>query len=131
MKTIQQTVIIKASAHDIYETLMDSRKHAKLTGDNASISREIGGKFNAYGEYIEGINLDLIQDQKIVQSWRASDWPEGHYSRVTFELEERESGITNLLFTHSGVPEDQYDDIAQGWYDYYWEPMKLMLEHQD
>ncbi|MBM2832567.1 MAG: YndB domain-containing protein, partial [Dehalococcoidia bacterium] len=59
---------------------MDSRKHAKFTGDSATISREIGGKFTAYGDYAEGINLELVPDKKVVQSWRGSDWPEGHYS---------------------------------------------------
>jgi len=127
MKTIQQTITINASAHDVYDTLMDSRKHAKLTGDDASISREIGGKFNAYGKYIEGINLDLMQDEKIVQSWRASDWPEGHYSTVTFDFEKVENG-TRIIFTQTDVPDEFYDDISQGWYDYYWEPMKKLLE---
>ena len=71
--------------------------------------------------------LELVPNKKIVQSWRASDWVGGHYSQVTFELKEQE-GITYLTFTQSGVPEDQYNDVSQGWYDYYWEPMKEMLE---
>ena len=127
MKNIEQEVVIKASTHDVYEALMDSRKHAEFTGDKANISREIGGTFNAYDDYIEGINLDLIQDEKIVQSWRASDWPEGHYSTVTFNFEKTEDG-TRLTFTQTDVPDEFYDDISQGWYDYYWDPMKQMLE---
>jgi len=127
MKNIEQEVVFKASTHDVYEALMDSRKHAEFTGDKANISREIGGAFSAYDDYIEGINLDLIQDEKIVQSWRASDWPEGHYSTVTFDFEKTEDG-TRLTFTQTDVPDEFYDDISQGWYDYYWEPMKQMLE---
>ena len=126
-KTIRQSVAIRASTHDVYEALMDSRKHSQLTGGKASISREVGGKFNAFDGYCEGVNLELVPDRKIVQSWRANDWPEGHYSKATFTLKERQGG-TNLTFTQTGVPEDQYDDVSQGWRDYYWAPMKEMLE---
>ena len=127
MKTIKQSVTLKATAHEVYEALIDSRRHSEFTGDEANISREIGGRFTAYGEYIEGVNLELIPDKKIVQTWRASDWPEGHYSKVTFSLEEVK-GSTRLVFTQTGVPEEYYDDVSQGWRDWYWSPMKEMFE---
>ena len=126
-KTIRQSAKFKASPHEVYEALMDSRKHSKFTDGKASISRRIGGKFTAYDGYIEGINLELVSDKKIVQSWRGSDWPEGHYSKATFMLRKVEGG-TQLTFTQTEVPEDQYDSISQGWRDYYWKPMKKMLE---
>lgn len=126
-KTIKQSVTIKASPHDVYEALMDAKKHAKFTGGKATISRKVGGKFSAFDGYAEGVNLELVPDKKIVQSWRAEDWPEGHYSRATFSFKEVEGG-TKLTFTQTGVPDDQYDSIAQGWKEYYWAPMKEMLE---
>ncbi len=125
-KTIRQSVCFKASPHEVYEMLMDSRTHAKFTGEKARISRKIGGKLTAYGGYIEGINLNLVPDRKIVQSWRGSDWPDGHYSRATFSLKKIKNG-THLIFTQSGVPDQYYHDISQGWRDYYWKPMKEML----
>jgi len=125
-KTIKHSITIKATAHEIYEALMDSRKHSKFSGSKAVISKKIGGRFTAYDGYIDGINLELIPDKKIVQSWRASDWPQGHYSEVTYLLTEVENG-TNLEFTQSGVPAQFYDDISQGWHDFYWKPMKEML----
>jgi len=126
-KTIHQTVSIKASPHQVYEALMDSRKHTKFTGDTAKISREVGGRFTAWGGYIDGINIELVPDKKIVQSWRGSDWPENHYSKATFSFEETKGGTT-LKFTQSGVPEEHHDEISQGWHDYYWKPIKEMLE---
>lgn len=128
-KTIRQTVNFKASPHDVYEALMDSRKHSEFTGAKASISRLIGGRFTAYDEYNEGINLELIPDKKIVQSWRANEegWPKDQYSKVTFSLEKTSSG-TRLTFIHADVPEQHADAISQGWRDFYWTPMKEMLE---
>ena len=127
-KLVRQSVTFKATPHQVYEALMDSRKHAQFTGDAASISRKVGGKIMAYGGYITGTNLELVPDKKIVQTWHAADWPEGHTSRVTFRLTPAEGGGAHLTFTHSGVPDEHYKAIKQGWIDNYWTPMKAMLE---
>jgi activator of HSP90 ATPase len=124
-KTIRQSITFKASPHEVYDALMDSRKHARFTGAQARISRKAGGKFTAYDGYIEGVNLNLVPDKKIVQSWRGSDWPENHYSMATFSLKKCKNG-TRLTFTQSGVPDQYYHDISQGWRDYYWKPMKML-----
>ena len=126
-KTIRQSVTFKATPHEVYEALMDSSKHAEFTGSKAEISRVVGGKFTAYDGDIDGVNLDLVLDEKIVQSWREGDWPDGHYSKATFMLTPAKNG-TRLAFTQSGVPEEYYEDISQGWRDYYWVPMKEILE---
>jgi activator of HSP90 ATPase len=128
-KTIKQSVTIKANPHEVYEALMDSRNHSKFTGEKASISRKVGGKFSIFDGGLTGTNLELVQDKKIVQSWRASmrDWPKDHYSRATFSMKDVTGG-TRLTFTQSGVPEKCYESISQGWRDYYWKPMKEMLE---
>jgi activator of HSP90 ATPase len=125
-RNIRQSVTFKATPHAVYEMLMDSKKHSVLAGDQAKISRNVGGKFTV-GDYIEGVNLELAPDEKIVQTWRYSDWPKGHYSKATFALKKVEGG-TRLTFTQSGVPEEFYEDIKQGWIDYYWTPMKEMLK---
>jgi activator of HSP90 ATPase len=126
-KTIKQSVTFKASPHEVYQALMDSRKHSKFTGGKASIGKKKGARFTAYDGYIEGIILDLVADQKIVQSWRGSDWPNGHYSEATFSLKQVDDG-TLLELSQTGVPDQFYEDISQGWYDFYWTPMKEMLE---
>ena len=126
-KTIQQTVTFTASPHEVYEALMDSEKHAAFTGSQAKISRAVGGSFMAYDEYITGKNIELVSDKKIVQDWRAVDWPEGYFSRITFELTAVPAG-TRLDFTHTDVPEGTEDEFTQGWIDNYWEPLKAYLE---
>ena len=105
---------------------MDSKKHSELAGDTAKISRKVKSKFTV-GDYIEGINLEIIPDEKIVQTWRYNDWPVDHYSKATFSLQ-KVNGKTKMTFTQTGVPVKFYKDIKQGWIDYYWGPMKEMLE---
>jgi len=127
MKTIRQSVTIKAGPHDVYEALMDSRKHARFTRGPASVSRKVGGKISVFGGFVEGSNLELASDKKIVQAWRGSDWPADHFSKATFALR-RVKGGTRLSFTQTGVPDRHYASIKQGWIELYWKPMKGMLE---
>jgi len=126
-RIIKQTVTFKASPHDVYEVLMDSKKHAAFTGGKATISRKVGGTFSAYDGYITGKNIELIQDKKIVQSWRAVDWPEGVFSTVTFKFTPIPEG-TRLDFTHMDVPDGTEEEFTQGWIDNYWESMKVFFE---
>jgi activator of HSP90 ATPase len=130
-RNIEQPVTFKAKPHAVYEMLMDSAAHARFTGAEATISRDVGGAFSAYDGALTGTNVELVADVKIVQAWRAGsdDWPEDHYSTATFLLEEAEGG-TRLTFTQTEVPETSYDDINQGWRDYYWSKMELALASQ-
>ena len=126
-KTIKQTAVFKVSPHEVYEALMDSKKHSEFSGEDAKISRKVGGSFSAYSGYAVGKNLKLVADKKIVQSWRGSDWPEGHYSTATFKLKKIPGG-TKLIFTQTDVPEEFYADVSDGWKEFYWKKMKEMLE---
>lgn len=128
-KDIRQIIIFFSKPHEIFEALMDSKKHREFTGNSAKISREIGGTFNVDDGYITGKNVELIPNEKIVQLWRANepDWPDDHYSRITIELTPIEEG-TRLMFKQKEIPEDCYEVIKEGWSTYYWEPLKSYLE---
>lgn len=126
-RTIRQQVTFKGTPHELYELLMDEKRHAEFYGSKMTISRKVGGRLISGDGYIEAVNLELVPDKKIVQQWRDTDFPEGHYSRATWEFTPAPGG-TRMVFTQSGVPEDQYEATSQGWRDYYWEPMKEMLK---
>lgn len=127
MKTTRQTVNFKASPQAVYEMLMDSKKHSKFTESKAVINRKVGGKISAYNGYIDGKNIKLIPNKKIIQKWWCSDWPKGHYSIATFELKKTTNG-TQLKFTQTDVPNEHYKSISSGWKEHYWNKMKKMLE---
>jgi activator of HSP90 ATPase len=127
-KSLKQIRTFNATAKAIYEALMDSKKHAKFTGGPAKISTKVGGAFSVFGGYATGTNLELKENKKIVQSWRGTEWPAGHYSKITFSLASAGKGKTKLTFTQSGIPESEFDGVKQGWIDYYWTPLAKMLE---
>lgn len=127
-KTIRQTATFKASPRAVFEALMDSRKHAAFTGYPARIDPRPGGRFRAYGTYLEGVTVELVPKKKIVQLWRSRNWPPYHYSTVTFALAPVRGGGTRLRFTQQGVPDNDYRAKRSGWVSSYWDKMKRYLE---
>lgn len=128
-KTIKQTASFKASPEDVYEVLMDSGKHSSLTGTAVIMSKEINGKFEAFDGYCHGYNIELDKGKKIVQAWHFQEdgWPDDHYSICTFDFEPTEKG-TRLTFTQTGVPEHKYEELKDGWKEYYWVPMAAQFK---
>jgi activator of HSP90 ATPase len=127
-RVIRQRIVFSVEPHEVYEALMDSSRHSKFTGEKAAISRDVGGKISAYDGYIDGWNVELAPDKKIVQKWRGSDWPENHYSTAVFELKKTKTGGTVLTFIQTGVPKDQFQAISDGWVENYWDKMKGMFK---
>jgi activator of HSP90 ATPase len=126
-KTIEHKVRIQARPKEVYDALMNSQKHSKFTGATAKIGAKPGTAFSCYNNYIKGITLALKPAKHIVQAWRSRDWPEGHFSIVTFALSPKAGG-TELHFTQIGVPAGDYAEKNKGWRTHYWEPLKKFLE---
>jgi activator of HSP90 ATPase len=127
-KTIQQTVVFKASPTEVYEMIMDSKKHQSLSGEAAKISTKVGGKFTAWGSHLSGINLVLKPGEKIVQAWRATGWWPDHYSIAIFDITKVHGG-SKLKFTQIGIPPHRFSGHYRGWIETYWTPMKEIFAH--
>lgn len=127
-RSIHDEIDVKATPRAVYDAYLDSRTHAKFTGMPARISRKVGEKFTAGGDYISGYNLHLAPAKRIVQAWRGSDWPAGEYSIVSLELRPRGKG-TRLIFDQRGIPEKAPSGASkEEWSQYYWAPLKTYLE---
>jgi activator of HSP90 ATPase len=126
MKSIEQTVTFDATPEQIFEALMDSKRHAAFTGAPARVSREVGGPVSCHDGFISAINVELVKNTRIVQAWRGKNWPEGVYSIATFALEPQ-GGKTKLTFTQHGVPDEDAPHITNGWQEKYWKPLRAYL----
>jgi activator of HSP90 ATPase len=127
-KTIRQTVDFDAPPHDVFEALMDAKKHGAFTGDTATINRRVGGTFSVFGGYATGKTLRLEKDKVIVQAWRSTDFgKDDPDSKAMFHFSKKGDG-TRLIFVQSDVPDAISDDIKQGWIDFYWNPLKDYLK---
>jgi uncharacterized protein YndB with AHSA1/START domain len=114
---------IPASAQDIYDAWLDSVGHSEMTGAEASMSDEIDAEVSAWDGYITGRNIELVSGERIVQSWRTTDFTDDQEdSMITVMLEESD-GETLLTLIHSHVPESHTGYQRGGWQERYFEPM--------
>ena len=128
MKTenINQTVMLSCTPEEAYEAWMDSKKHGEMIDGSANIDNKVGGRFNIWDGAVVGETLELHSNEhKIVQSWRYDydDWPKDKPSRIVVQFIKHSDGC-KVVFSQSGIPGKYVDDIAKGWKEYYWEPMK-------
>lgn len=66
-----------ARPSDIYEALMDPRRVEAYTQSSAQMETKEGGKFALFGGNVTGEFVQLVPNERIVQKWRTSTWPEG------------------------------------------------------
>lgn len=128
-RQIEQTIIFDAAPEEVYDLIMNEEKHAAFTESEVSMSTEQNGKFNVFGGYCHGYNIELIEGKKIVQAWHFDEdgWPDDHFSICTFLFEAVGNG-TKLSFTQTDIPAHKAESISEGWKEYYWEPMKTYLK---
>lgn len=118
------TAEIPAPASTIYDAWLNSASHAEMTGaDSAVQSREVGADHKAHGDYIWGKNVELVENQKIVQTWRTAEFTEDEQNSIIEVLLEEHGGSTKVTLKHSDLP-DSGGHFEQGWIDYYFSPMK-------
>jgi activator of HSP90 ATPase len=124
--TIHFEIDYKTTPERIYHVLLDSKQFNSCTGLAAEIDPKAGGAFRLFDGQIEGRNVELVPDRRIVQAWRPASWPAGVYSIARFELVAGAPG-TRIVFDHSGFSEDKQEHLAAGWVDHYWEPLHKYL----
>ncbi len=98
-----------------------------MTGSPAKVSAKVGAAFEAWGGYIHGKNLILEPHQRIVQSWRTSEFSEDEKdSKIEVTFEKAGEG-TKVTIHHTALPPHgmEYKD---GWVENYFQPMKKYFE---
>jgi uncharacterized protein YndB with AHSA1/START domain len=116
--------LIPARPERIYDAWLSSDEHTAFTGDKAVVEPFVGGKHSTFDGYASGQTVELQPGRRIVQTWRAEDFPLGSPdSRVEVTLEETVGG-TMVTILHTDIPSGQGSNYRDGWLKYYLEPLK-------
>jgi uncharacterized protein YndB with AHSA1/START domain len=112
MKDFRKYYYIPASAEDVYNAITNPVTLQLWTGEPAEMSTEPGSEFSLWDGSIVGKNLQFEPGNKIVQQWYFGEQPEE--SIVTIRLHPKGVG-TSVELLHTNIPDEDYDDIAEGW----------------
>jgi uncharacterized protein YndB with AHSA1/START domain len=123
-ETVLVSEVIAAPKERLYAAWLDSDEHSAFIADVAAVEPFVGGSHSSFGGYATGKVLALEPNQKIVQSWRASDFPDGAPdSRLEVTFEETVGG-TLITVLHTGLPAGQSDRYRDSWLRHYFAPRK-------
>jgi uncharacterized protein YndB with AHSA1/START domain len=111
----------------VYAAWLDPKTHGAMTGAAATGKAKVGAPFTAWDGYIQGQHLHFVPNERIVQSWRTSEFAETDPdSQLDLLLSpHRVDGKpgTRLFLIHSRLPAGGAAKYAEGWAKFYFEPM--------
>ncbi len=116
MKTFKKTFRINAEPSDVYSALTNPYTIELWSGYPAQMSEVSGSEFSLWEGDITGTNLEFIKDQKVVQEWQFGDQTERSIVTITIQPDKEDSLVT---VEHSNIPDSEFNDIAEGWREYY------------
>jgi len=125
MKSIKQSYKIKAPISKVWQALTDSDIISKWSENPAQMDDKVDTEFKLWGGEIYGKNTKIIPNKLLEQDWSDGNFAEPSF--VLFALSEKD-GITTIDLTQNNVPDDQFDDINDGWKVYYLGPLKNLVE---
>ncbi len=116
MKDFKKYYIVPAEPEEVYAALTNPISIKLWTGEEAIMSTEAGSEFSLWEDSIIGKNLEFEENKKIVQQWYFGEQKEP--SIVTFKLHDHKHG-TSVELVHTNIPDEDYNDIVEGWNDPY------------
>ena len=115
MKDFKKYHILPAAPEEVYIALTNPATIQLWTGEPAVMSTEPGSEFELWEGAIVGKNLEFEEGKKIVQQWY---FDQEEPSIVTIKLHPHKQG-TSLELRHTNIPDEEYDEIVDGWNNSY------------
>lgn len=120
--TVNDTEEFRTTAEELYKTFTDPQRIAAFTRAPPKVfeGANKGGKFEIFGGNVTGEFLELVENKKIVQSWRLQQWPVGHHSTLEIEFDQNDvDSVTVMRVNWAGVPVGQEEVTKENWQNYY------------
>jgi activator of HSP90 ATPase len=125
MKDFKKYYIIPAPPEEVYLALTREATIQLWSGAQAEMSEEPGTEFSLWDGSIVGKNLEFETSKKIVQQWYFGE--QSDESIVTIKLHPDSKG-TSVELRHTNIPDDDYDDIIEGWNTVYFGSLQEFYE---
>jgi len=127
MKTFKKYFKITAAPADLYNALTNKTMIEIWTGEEAVMEPTPGTEFSLWEDSICGLNLEFVQDQKIVQEWYFGEEDEDKKSIVTIKLHPDKKG-TIMEVLQTNIPDEAYQNIAEGWEEDFFASLNELFE---
>lgn len=124
MKEFKKYFELNAEPADVYNALTNQLMIEIWTGEAAQMEATPGTEFSLWDGAICGRNVAFEKDRLIVQEWY---FGEEEDSLVTIKLHPHKNG-TSMEVKQTNIPDEAYDNIAEGWIEDYVANLKQLFE---
>lgn len=124
-KSIKLYRKINSTPEEVYRALTNPFTIELWTNEPAIMSETPGSEFSLLGGEITGRNLEFEPNKMISQQWFFEG--EEEESVVTIKLF-AEKGGTQVQVLHTGIPDDAYENMLQGWKEFYLDALQDFFE---
>lgn len=125
MKNLKKFYKIKATPPEVYAALTNPFSIELWTGEDAVMSTRAGEEFSLFSGDITGRNLQFEPDSKLIQEWYFGEQPEPSVVTITLTPDKY---FTKIELLHTNIPDEAFEDIAEGWDVSYFGPLKEFFE---
>jgi len=125
MKNLKKFYKIKATPPEVYAALTNPFSIELWTGEEAVMSTRAGEEFSLFSGDITGRNLQFEPDSKLIQEWYFGEQPEPSVVTITLTADKY---FTKIELLHTNIPDEAFEDIAEGWDESYFGPLKEFFE---
>lgn len=128
MKNYKKYYEIAAIPEEIYRAMTNPLAIQLWTGEEAVMSTEPNSEFELFDGSICGRNLEFEENKKIVQEWYFEN--QGEASIVTIKIHPHPSG-SSVELRHSNIPNNDFEDIVEGWNEVYFDSLIEFFEEEE
>lgn len=125
MKDFKKYFILNTEPEILYSALTNAATIRLWTGSDAVMEAVEGTEFSLWEGSIYGKNISFIPNKKIVQEWYFGE--QEAPSIVTIILHQ-DKNKTSVELRHSNIPDDDYENITDGWIENYFGALQSFYE---
>ena len=121
----QYRLEIIAEPEEVFAALTNPFQIGLWSGYPADMKAEAGYVFSLWEGDITGVNLEVVPDRLLVQEWFFGETDQR--SIVTIKLK-KDGSRTRVELEHTNIPDEVFEEIVEGWKEYYLGSIKGLLE---
>ncbi|KAF0988014.1 hypothetical protein HZS_555 [Henneguya salminicola] len=122
-QNIELTEFFDCSVFFLFEIFTHVDKIRLFTHSNATFEPFMGGRFSFLNDSITGKVLEIVPNEKLVLSWRFSNWPADFFSNVQLFFTDNADSRSCLKLKHDNILSEDKERVSIGWPNIFFKPI--------
>ncbi len=125
MKDFKYRTTMKAEMEDVWRAFTSPASMELWTAYYADFTPEPNAEFSLWDGDITGKVLEVVPNEKLVEQWYFEGETEASIATIKFFPDKNK---VQVELNHVNIPDDAFDNITEGWVNYYMGAIKEFVE---